>query len=127
MNNERSRRTGLIADRGITDSQYNLGILYQRGSGEPQNDAEAYKWFALAADRGDSEAATKRDEIASELDEQTLEAAKLAEKAFKPEPQPNDAINVKAPPGGWDVGERVARAKVPLPVAKPAAPESKTK
>jgi localization factor PodJL len=112
------------AERGITDSQYNLGILYERGSGEPQNDAEAYKWFALAADRGDSEAATKRDEIASELDEQTLEAAKLAVKAFKPEPQPDDAINVRAPPGGWDAGERVARAKVPLPVAKPAVPES---
>jgi localization factor PodJL len=115
------------AERGITDSQYNLGILYERGSGEPQNDAEAYKWFALAADRGDSEAANKRDEIASELDEQTLEAAELAVKAFRPEPQPDDAINVKTPPGGWDVGERGARAKVPLPVAKPAVPESKTK
>jgi localization factor PodJL len=115
------------AERGITDSQYNLGILYERGSGEPQNYAEAYKWFALAADQGDSEAAAKRDEIAAELDQQTLEAAALAVKAWQPEPQPNDAINVKAPPGGWDAVERVARAKAPLPVAKPAARESNVK
>jgi localization factor PodJL len=115
------------AERGITDSQYNLGVLYERGSGEPQNDAEAYKWFALAAEQGDREAAAKRDEIASELDQQTLESAELAVKAFKPEPQPDDAINVKVPPGGWDAVERVARAKVPLPVAKPAALESKIK
>ena len=115
------------AERGITDSQYNLGVLYERGSGEPQNHAEAYKWFALAADQGDSEAAAKRDEIAAELDQQTLESAELVVKAFKPEPQPDDASNVKMPPGGWDAAERVARAKVPLPVAKPAALEPKTK
>jgi localization factor PodJL len=115
------------AERGITDSQYNLGILYERGSGEPQNYAEAYKWFSLAADQGDSEAAAKRDEIAAELDQQTLEAAELAVKAWTPERQPDDAINVKAPPGGWDAVERVARAKVPLPLAKPTAPESKIK
>jgi localization factor PodJL len=115
------------AERGITDSQYNLGILYERGSGEPQNYAEAYKWFALAADQGDSEAAAKRDEIAAKLDQQTLEAAELAVKAWAPERQPDDAINAKAPPGGWDAVERVARAKVPLPLAKPTAPESKIK
>ena len=115
------------AERGITDSQYNLGVLYERGSGEPQNYAEAYKWFALAADQGDSEAAAKRDEIAAELDQETLEAADLAVKAWTPERQPDDTINVKAPPGGWDAVERVARAKVPVPVAKPAALESNAK
>jgi localization factor PodJL len=115
------------AERGITDSQYNLGVLYERGSGEPQNDAEAYKWFALAAEQGDREAAAKRDEIASELDQQTLESAELAVKAFEPEPQPDDAINVKVPPGGWDAVEHVARAKVPLPIAKPTTLESKIK
>jgi localization factor PodJL len=115
------------AERGITDSQYNLGILYERGSGEQQNYAEAYKWFALAAEQGDSEAAIKRDEIASELDQQTLEAADLAVKSWKPEPQPDDAANVKTPAGGWDATERIARAKVPLPVAKPLTLEPKIK
>jgi len=115
------------AERGITDSQYNLGILYEHGSGEQQNYAEAYKWFSLAAEQGDSEAAIKRDEIASELDPQTLEAADLALKSWKPEPQSYDAVNVKTPAGGWDAIERIARAKVPLPVAKPLTLEPKIK
>ena len=100
------------ADRGITDSQYNLAILYARGSGEPQNYAEAYKWFALAAKQGDVEAANKRDDIAAQLDEETLAAANLVVKNWKPEPQPDEAIKVKAPPGGWD-------ACVPSPKTKP--------
>jgi localization factor PodJL len=100
------------ADRGITDSQYNLAILYARGSGEPQNYAEAYKWFALAAKQGDVEAANKRDDIAAQLDEETLAAANLVVKNWKPEPQPDEAIKVKAPPGGWD-------ASVPSPKTKP--------
>jgi len=100
------------ADRGIADSQYNLAILYTRGTGEPQNYAEAYKWFALAAKQGDVEAANKRDEIAAELDDQTLAAAELVVKSFRPEPQPDEAVKVKGPPGGWD-------ATAPTPKAKP--------
>jgi localization factor PodJL len=99
------------ADRGITDSQYNLAILYARGSGEPQNYAEAYKWFALAAKAGDVEAANKRDEIAAQLDEQALAAAQLVVKSWKPEPQPDEAVKVKSPPGGWDAAAPTPRIK----------------
>ena len=60
-------------------------------------------------------------------DRRRLEAAELAVKAWTPERQPDDAMNVKAPAGGWDAVEHVARAKVPLPVAKPTALESKIK
>ena len=115
------------AEHGIIDSQYNLAILCERGSGEPQSYAEAYKWFAIAADQGDSEAAAKRDEIASRLDEETLQATDLAVKNWKPEPQPDDAVNIKTPPGGWDAPERVAKVKVPLPIARPATAESTIK
>jgi len=65
------------ADRGVTDSQYNLGVLYARGTGTPLNYTEAYKWFALAAKEGDVEAARKRDEMALQLDDDTLAAADL--------------------------------------------------
>ncbi|HXW49468.1 MAG TPA: tetratricopeptide repeat protein, partial [Xanthobacteraceae bacterium] len=112
------------ADHGIVDSQYNLAILYERGSGEQQNYAEAYRWFSLAANEGDRESAAKRDEIASQLDQQTLDEVDLAVRQWKPEPQPDDAVNVKTPPGGWDVAKRVAKAKVPLPTARPAMPKS---
>ncbi|TMJ03460.1 MAG: hypothetical protein E6G97_10025 [Alphaproteobacteria bacterium] len=90
------------ADRGIADSQYNLGILYARGIGVDQNLAESYKWFALAAQQGDQDAAKKRDDVASRLDQQSLVAAKLAVQTWAADPPPDDAMNVKAPPGGWD-------------------------
>jgi localization factor PodJL len=87
---------------GVTDSQYNLAILYARGIGLTANLAESYRWFALAAAAGDGEAAKKRDEVASRLDQKTLAMAKAAAQGFAPDREPDEAINLKAPPGGWD-------------------------
>jgi localization factor PodJL len=103
------------ADRGVADSQFNLGILYARGIGVEQNLAESFKWFSLAAAQGDADSGHKRDDIAKRLDAQSLAAAKLAIQTFTPEPQPNDAINVATPAGGWDP------APVQATTAKPAA------
>ena len=44
----------------------------------------------------------KRDEVASRLDARALGAAQLAVKGFVAQPQPDGAVNVPAPPGGWD-------------------------
>jgi localization factor PodJL len=90
------------ASYGVTDSQYNLAILYARGIGIPINLAESYRWFALAAANGDSDAARKRDEVAARLDPKTLTMAKSAVQTFAPEREPDEATNLKAPPGGWD-------------------------
>jgi localization factor PodJL len=108
------------AARGVADSQFNLGILYARGIGVEQNLAESFKWFSLAAAQGDADAAGKRDDIAKRLDAQSLAAAKLAIQTFTPEPQPDDAINVASPAGGWDTAP--AQAAAPKP-AKPVAPK----
>jgi localization factor PodJL len=111
----------MAADRGITDSQYNLAILYARGIGVEQNYADSYKWFALAASKGDSDAAKKRDEVAAHLDAQALAAAKLEVQKWAPQPQPADAISVKAPPGGWDLAQHAERTKARASTAKSAA------
>jgi localization factor PodJL len=107
------------ADRGIADSQYNLGILYARGIGVDQNLAESFKWFSLAAAQGDGDAGHKRDDIAKRLDPQSLAAAKLAIQTFTPEPQPDDAVNVASPAGGWDTAP--AQAGSTKPAVKPVA------
>ncbi len=109
------------ADRGVADSQFNLGILYARGIGVEQNLAESFKWFSLAAAQGDADAGHKRDDIAKRLDAQSLAAAKLAIQTFTAEPQPDDAINVATPAGGWD--STAATAAAPKSAAKPAAPK----
>jgi localization factor PodJL len=113
------------ADHGVPDSQFNLGILYARGIGVEQNLPESYKWFSLAAQQGDQDAAKKRDEVAARLDPQALVAARLAAQTFTADPQPEDAITVATPPGGWD-RPLPARPKASIPGrmgATPPAPD----
>ena len=106
------------AQRGIADSQYNLGVLCARGLGTEKSFEEAYKWFALSAAQGDRESAKKRDEIAASMDDSELAAAQQAVKNFVVEPQPQDAVTVREPAGGWDhAAGAPARAK-----ARPAGP-----
>ncbi|HEY4203717.1 MAG TPA: tetratricopeptide repeat protein, partial [Xanthobacteraceae bacterium] len=90
------------AERGVADSQFNLGILYARGIGVEQNLAESFKWFSLAAAQGDADAGRKRDDVAKRLDAQSLAAAKLAVQNFVAVKQPDDAVIVASPAGGWD-------------------------
>ncbi len=99
------------ADRGVTDSEYNLGILYARGIGLEQNLGESFKWFSLAAQQGDKDAAKKRDDVAARLDPQSLTAAKLAIQTWAAVPQPDEAVTVKTPPGGWDSAAADPKAK----------------
>jgi localization factor PodJL len=109
------------ADRGVADSQFNLGILYARGIGVEQNLAESFKWFSLAAAQGDADSVRKRDDVAKRLDAQSLAAAKLAIQTFTPEGQPDDAVNVASPAGGWDAAPTQASSAKPAPAAaKPA-------
>src|SRR3979409_1482289 len=94
------------ADRGVADSQFNLGILYARGIGVEQSLAESFKGFSLAAAQGDADSARKRDDIAKRLDAQSLAAAKLAIQSFKPEPQPAHARTRATRAGGRGTSRR---------------------
>jgi localization factor PodJL len=108
------------AEHGVADSQFNLGILYARGIGVDQNLAESYKWFSLAAAQGDADAASKRDDVAKRMDAQSLAAAKLAIQTFTAEPQPEEAVIVATPPGGWDaLPTQTTSAK---PIGRPLGP-----
>jgi localization factor PodJL len=90
------------SQRGIADSQYNLGVLSARGLGTDKSVTESYKWFSLAAAQGDRESAKKRDEVASHLEADDLAAVQNEVKTFVVERQPEDAIAVPEPAGGWD-------------------------
>ena len=43
-----------LAEQGDAVGQYNLGFMYDNGEGAPENDAEAVKWYRLAAGQGDA-------------------------------------------------------------------------
>lgn len=40
------------ANQGDVVSQYNLALMYNKGVGVPQDDAEALKWYLKAAEQG---------------------------------------------------------------------------
>jgi localization factor PodJL len=94
---------------GLADSEYNLAILYARGVGIERNLVESYKWFALAARGGDKDAGKKALDVAAHLDEQQLTAVRQAVESFVPQNQPDDAVSVKTPAGGWDQEITAAR------------------
>lgn len=41
-----------LAEMGGANAQFNLGAIYDNGDGVPEDDAEATKWYRLAADQG---------------------------------------------------------------------------
>ena len=45
-----------LAEQGDAVAQYNLGVMYRKGLGVPQNDKIAVKWYKLAAEQGDANA-----------------------------------------------------------------------
>lgn len=46
-----------LAEAGIPQAQYNLGVIYTNGNGIPRDYVEAYKWFAIALTAGNFDAA----------------------------------------------------------------------
>jgi TPR repeat protein len=46
------------AEQGLPEAQFNLGLMYDKGQGVPQDYAEAVKWYRKAAEQGFAEAQT---------------------------------------------------------------------
>ncbi len=44
------REMQLLAEQGNASAQFNLGFMYNKGQGVPQDYTEAVKWYRLAAD-----------------------------------------------------------------------------
>jgi len=100
------------AMHGLPDSQFNLAVLYERGAGLERNPVEACKWFALAARQGDPAAVQKREEMAQQLDPGQRASVKAAIESFAPEPEADEAVRVRPPPGGWDQAPAAPRRTV---------------
>ena len=50
------RETLQLAEQGVADAQYNLGLMYYNGQGVRQDYAEAVKWYRQAAEQGNAKA-----------------------------------------------------------------------
>ena len=42
----------VLAEKGVAAAQSNLGLMYSRGQGVPQDNARAAYWYGMAADQG---------------------------------------------------------------------------
>src|SRR4030043_216659 len=45
-----------LAEQGLPEAQFNLGLMYDKGQGVPQDYAEAVKWYRKAAEQGNTSA-----------------------------------------------------------------------
>jgi len=72
------------AERGVVDSQFNLGVLFESGKGLPRNREDAYVWYAIASGQGDQTARKRVDFLTNILNEDELASAKSRVKRFRP-------------------------------------------
>ena len=64
---EAARWFSKAAALGLSDSQFNLAVLYERGDGVPQSLLDAYKWYSIAAAAGDAESKTRLGVLRTQL------------------------------------------------------------
>ncbi len=68
-----------LAEQGFASSQFNLGLMYERGQGVPQDYVRAYRWYTLAANQGDYLAEKFKDNLEKSMTlDQLAEAQRLA-------------------------------------------------
>lgn len=58
---------------GVTDSQFNLAVLHERGLGLPRNIQKAYFWYEVASLAGDKEASRHADRLKRQLTETEMQ------------------------------------------------------
>jgi len=70
-----------LAEQGHAGAQNNLGLMYDKGQGVPQDHVQAHIWFNLAATQGNKQAAKDRDIVAKRMTPVDIsEAQRLARK-----------------------------------------------
>lgn len=87
-----------LAERGIAQAQYKLGLMYSSGTQVPQDIIIAHKWFNLAALSGDDKALEERKNLAVVMSEKELSEAQKAAREWRknhPQKAQNLPINVE--------------------------------
>ena len=100
------------AERGVVDSQFNLGVLFESGQGLPQNVNDAFVWYSIAAAQGDQFAKTRVEVLSSTLDQTDLVSAAARAKKFAP-------VKIDEPANG--IFRNVAWAKPAKPAGSNAS------
>ena len=73
-----------LAEQGVASAQYNLGVMYVKGDGVPQDYVLAYMWFHIAGSNGHKNAVANRDILKKEMSPQQIEKAQEMARNWKP-------------------------------------------
>lgn len=72
------------AQRGVVDSQFNLGVLYESGQGVERRVETAFYWYGVAANQGDQTAQARLTILRDQLPADLVTTADAKISAFKP-------------------------------------------
>jgi len=72
------------AERGVVDSQFNLGVLFESGQGLPLDEEAALVWYSIAGAQGDQMAAGRVNILRKTLGEEQLSRADKRIAGFNP-------------------------------------------
>ncbi len=101
------------AAKGDIRALFEIGNRYMEGRGVAENVKEAAKWYQLAANAGDKDAAEKRDQIAKALKPEMLTRAKGAVELWKAKPL-DDAANSIDVPDAWTEAKPLSTSSVDM-------------
>ena len=95
------------AERGVVDSQFNLGVMYETGKGVPKSLTDAYVWYSIAATQGDQFAKERLGVLETQMNSARLTAAEARANNFTPSKidQAANGIFANLP---WDTQKSVA-------------------
>ena len=72
------------ANQGDAIAQFNLGVMYDKGRGVPENNIRAYVWWSMAKTQGDAGAATSIDILKPKMTPQQIaDGQALATKCYE--------------------------------------------
>jgi localization factor PodJL len=74
------------ASLGLSDSEFNLAVLCERGDGVPQSLVDAFKWYSIAATAGDIESKARVGVLQTQLNDADKATATKEIEAFHPLP-----------------------------------------
>jgi len=73
-----------LAEQGSDAAQYNLGLMYHKGQGIPQDYALAHMWFNLSGSSGDKDCVKNRNIVEKKMTPQQIEEAQEMARNWKP-------------------------------------------
>ena len=74
----------LSAEQGFAGAQYNLGVMYGKGLGVPQDYALAHMWFNLSGSNGNKGGVENRNIVEKRMTKQQIEKAQEMARNWKP-------------------------------------------